>query len=65
MARDALVQADENLRVARDRYTAGVGTATEVLDAESLRVRSETNAAVAVVRRTLAAFRLRRAVGDL
>ena len=65
VARDALVQADENLKVARDRYTAGVGTATEVLDAESLRVRSETNAAVASYDVTLAAYRLRRAVGDL
>ncbi len=65
VTRDALAEADENLRVARDRYTAGVGTATEVLDAEALRARSETNAALASYNATLAGLRLRRAVGAL
>src|SRR5690606_23611150 len=34
VAERALEQADENLRVARDRYRNGEGTNTEVLDAE-------------------------------
>ena len=39
-ARAARAQADENLRVARDRYRNGVGTHTEVLDAEALRAQA-------------------------
>lgn len=65
VAREAIAQAEENLRVARDRYTAGVGIATEVLDAETLRTRTYTNAASASYDRLLALLRLRRAVGDL
>ena len=34
VARQTTAQADENLRVARDRYQHQVGTSTEVLDAE-------------------------------
>jgi outer membrane protein TolC len=65
VARDAIEQADENLRVTRDRYTAGVGIATEVLDAEALRARAHTNAASASYDHILALVRLRRAIGDL
>ena len=36
-------QAEENLRINRIRYTEGVGTATEVLDAVTLLTVSETN----------------------
>jgi outer membrane protein TolC len=65
VTQDAIAQAEENLSVARDRYTAGVGIATEVLDAETLRTRSYTNAALASYDRILALLRLRYAVGDL
>ena len=41
--RDALDQAQENLRINRGRYEAGVGTATEVLDAVTLSTIAETN----------------------
>lgn len=58
-------QAAENLRVARDRYTQGVGTNTEVLDAETLRVRSETNYDNAIYDNVLALQRLRRASGEI
>ncbi len=37
VAASAVQQADENLRVVRDRYRNGEGTNTEVLDAEALR----------------------------
>lgn len=41
--RDAIAQAEENLRITRVRYREGVGTATDVLDAITLRTLSETN----------------------
>jgi outer membrane protein len=41
--RDAVGQALENLRINRSRYEAGVGTATEVLDAVTLLTAAETN----------------------
>ncbi|MCX5829385.1 MAG: TolC family protein [Deltaproteobacteria bacterium] len=41
--KDALQQAEENLRINRMRYREGVGTATEVLDAVTLIMVAETN----------------------
>jgi outer membrane protein len=41
--KDALQQAEENLRINRTRYQEGVGTATEVLDAVTLLTVAETN----------------------
>lgn len=64
-ARTARAQADENLRVARDRYRNGVGTHTEVLDAEALRSLSDSNHLNAHYDLHLARYRLRKAVGDL
>lgn len=40
---DVLDQAQENLRINRGRYEAGVGTATDVLDAVTLLTVAETN----------------------
>ena len=65
VTRDAVAQAEENLKVAGDRYRTGTGTNTEVLDAETLRVRARGNHDNAVYDAVMAAFRLRRAVGDL
>lgn len=62
---EAVAQAEENLKVARDRYQNGIGTNTEVLDAEALRIRSLGNNHNAVYDAVLSALRLRRAVGDL
>jgi outer membrane protein TolC len=42
-ARDAVGQAEENLRINRLRYEAGLGTATDVLDAIALRTLAEKN----------------------
>lgn len=61
----AVEQADENLRVARDRYQSGVGSATEVLDAEALRQKSRSNDVNARYDNVLAALRLQRARGTL
>jgi outer membrane protein len=65
VTKEAMSQSDENLRVTKDRYREGVGTNTEVLDAETLRVRSYTNYYNAVYDAVIAKFRLRYATGDL
>jgi outer membrane protein len=41
--RDSVNQAEENLRINRVKYTEGVGTATDVLDAVTLLTVAETN----------------------
>jgi outer membrane protein TolC len=61
----AVAQADENLRVVRDRYRNGEGTNTEVLDAEALRSISRSNFDTARYDAALAELRLARAVGLL
>ena len=43
VTKDAVNQAEENLRINRVRYSEGVGTATEVLDAVTLLTIAETN----------------------
>ena len=63
--RQATTQADENLRVARDRYQHQVGTNTEVLDAETLRLQAYTNFYNSSYEALLADLRLRRAIGSL
>ncbi len=61
----ALEQAEENLKVARNRYVQEIGTHTEVLDAETLRTRSRSNEVQARYDQLLARIRLRYVVGDL
>jgi outer membrane protein TolC len=61
----AILQAEENLRVVRDRYRNGEGTNTEVLNAEALRSLSRSNFDTAHYDAALAEFRLARAVGVL
>jgi len=61
----AVTQADENLRVARDRYSNGLASHTEVLDAEALRVAAETQDASSHFDAVLNELRLERAAGDL
>jgi outer membrane protein TolC len=65
VARQTTTQADENLRVARDRYQHQMGTNTEVLDAETLRIQAYTNLYDSSYQAVLAGLRLRRAVGVL
>lgn len=62
---DAAAQADENLRIARERYGAGLGTQTQLLEAETLRVQAIKNRDDAVLDVGLAELRLARAVGAL
>jgi outer membrane protein len=65
VTREAISQAEENLKVAKVRYREGVGTNTEVLDAETLRVKSYSNYYNAVYDAVLSKFRLQYATGDL
>lgn len=65
VAATAVEQAQENLRVARDRYQSGVGSHTEVLDAETLRIKSGSNYFNALYDNVLAVQRVKRASGAL
>jgi outer membrane protein TolC len=62
---DAVDQAEENLRIARERYGAGLGTQTQLLEAETLRVQALTNRDNSQLDSGLARLRLARAVGAL
>jgi len=65
VTREAVSQSEENLKVAKDRYREGVGTNTEVLDAETLRTRSYSNYYNAVYDGVLANIRLKYVTGEL
>lgn len=65
VTKDALKQSEENLRVTRDRYREGVGTNTEVLDAEALRVKSYNNYYNAVYDAVVAQYKLKYVTGTL
>ena len=62
---EAIAQAEENLKVSRNRYSSGLTTNTEVLDAETLRIKSQYNHANANYDRSLAMLHLKRAIGEL
>lgn len=62
---EAVAQSEENLRIARQQYLAGLVTSTRVLEAESLRVVSRTNHDNAILDASLARYRLAKAVGEL
>ena len=64
-AKVAIAQADENLRVVRDRYVQRVGNNTEVLDAETLRAQAYMNLYNSSYEALLVRLRLRRAAGIL
>ena len=65
VARVAITQADENLRVVRDRYVQQLGNNTEVLDAETLRVQAYMNWYNSSYEALLVRLRLQRAAGVL
>lgn len=65
VAETAIAQAEENLRINRQRYQEQVGTATEVLDAQTLLTRSRTERAVADYDYRIAVARAQRAAGTL
>ncbi|MDY6881790.1 MAG: TolC family protein [Desulfatiglans sp.] len=59
----AVEQAEENLRVSRERYKAQVTTSTEVLDAQTLLTQARTNYFSALYDHNLARASLKRALG--
>jgi outer membrane protein TolC len=61
----AAEQAEESLRIARERYNAGLGTQTQLLEAETLRVQALRNRDDSALDASLARLRLARAVGAL
>ncbi len=65
IARFAVIQAEENVKVITDRYRQQLATYTEVLDAETRRITSLNGFYNAVYDENLATFRLQRAVGEI
>ena len=65
VAKQAISQADENLKVSTERYQQGLATNTEVLDAEDLRVQAKNNLNNAQYDAVMAKLNLRRALGIL
>ena len=65
VASAALDNAEENLRLVRDRYSHGLAISTEVLQAETLRSASQTQGHAATYDALLAQLQLRRAIGTL
>jgi outer membrane protein TolC len=61
----AINLAEKNLQVVRDRYVNGFCSHTEVLDAETLRVSSRTNAVNAHYDYVISVLKMRYAVGEL
>jgi outer membrane protein len=43
VARDALTEAEENVRVNRVKYTEGIATSTDVLEAITMQTNAQTN----------------------
>jgi outer membrane protein TolC len=65
VTREAVAQAEENLRVARELYGVGLTTNTVVLDAEALRLKAVSNADNARLDSVLSEIRLQRVTGGL
>ena len=65
VASAAVNSADENLKLARDRYSQGLANNTEVLEAETQRTRTATNFHSATYDVLLAQLQLKRATGEL
>jgi outer membrane protein TolC len=61
----AVEQAQENVRIARELYGAGLATNTQVLDAEALRVAALTNRDDAAFDLLIVEYRLQRSLGEL
>jgi len=62
---EAVAQAEENLRMSRELYGAGLASNTQVLDAVTLQVSAVNNRDNAVLDESLSQLRLAYAVGAL
>lgn len=65
VAETAIRQSEENLRINSERYQERVGTATEVLDAQTLLTQTRTDYYQALFDHQVAAARLKHATGEL
>lgn len=65
VAEKAITQGVENLRITKDRYQEHVGTATEVIDAQTLLTKTRTDYYRSIFDFQLAAARVKRATGEL
>jgi outer membrane protein len=65
VAEQAIRQGEENLRINTDRYQAQVGTATEVIDAQTLLSQIKSDYHQATFDHQVALARLKRALGEL
>ncbi|GFO66761.1 protein CyaE [Geomonas limicola] len=65
VAEKAIQQGIENLRITKDRYQEKVGTATEVVDAQTLLTQTRTDYYQSVFDLQVADARVRRAAGNL
>lgn len=64
-SREAVAQADENLRMSRELYGVGLATNTQVLDAVTLQINAVNNRDNAALDESLSEIRLEHAVGAL
>jgi len=65
VTRESIRQGEENLRINQNRYQERIGTATEVLDAQTLLTQARTEHYRAIYDHQRAAARLRMATGEL
>jgi outer membrane protein TolC len=65
VAEASILQGEENLRINKERYQERVGTATEVLDAQTLLTQARTDYYRALYDYQTAAARLQHALGEL
>jgi outer membrane protein len=65
VAEQAIRQGVENLRINKDRYQEKVGTATDVIDAQTLLTQTRTDYYQSVFDLELASARVKRALGQL
>lgn len=65
VSKAAIRQGEENLRINDDRYKAQVGTATEVIDAQTLLSQARNDHSQAIFDYQVSSARLKRALGEL
>lgn len=65
VAENSIRQGEENLRINKDRYQAQVGTATDVIDAQTLLTQTRTDYYRALFDYQVAVARVRKALGEL
>ncbi len=64
VAREAIGQAEENYRSTNDKYTNGLATSSDLLDADVALLQAKTNLTGALVEHEIAQARLARSIGE-